>query len=376
MTFTDGTPREFSASRLECLVMTVVPERGEGESVAVVPRRRVSGEEYTAWAIILALILFILYRHYVSGAIAGLGLYLILDRVSESFAKRFSRGAVRPLALLVVALSTAAIVIGAVALLMTVMRHGAGNIAALMTQMAEILESTRAWLGSFGNQVIPEVLTDAEDFKATVAAWLKTHAQTVRMATGVVGIGLVHIIMGALLAVLVFFRHVTHKDDDHRGPLALQLVDKVDRFAHAFGRIAAAQLKISAVNTTLTSLYLLVALPMFGITVPFGKTLVLITFVCGLIPVAGNLISNTVITIISLGVSGGTAIASLTFLIVVHKLEYLINSRIVGAETDSEAWEILAAIIIGEATFGVGGVVLAPIVYAFVKRELRDLGLV
>jgi len=37
---------------------------------------------------------------------------------------------------------------------------------------------------------------------------------------------------------------------------------------------------------------------------------------------------------------------------------------------------ILAAIIIGEAAFGVGGVVLAPIVYAFVKRELADRGLV
>jgi predicted PurR-regulated permease PerM len=335
----------------------------------------VSGEEYAAWAIILALLGFVLYRHYVSGAIAGLALFLILDRVSESFAKRLSRGAVRPVALLVVALSTAAILIGAVALLITVMRHGAGNIAALMTQMADILESTRAWLGNFGEQMIPEVLTDAEDFKATVAAWLKTHAQALRAATGWLGLGLVHVIMGSLLAVLVFFRHVTHHDD-HRGPLARQLVDKVDRFSHAFGRIATAQLKISAVNTTLTGLYLLVALPMFGITVPFGKTLVVITFVCGLIPVAGNLISNTVITIISLGISGGTAIASLTFLIVIHKLEYLINSRIVGSETDSEAWEILAAIIIGEATFGVGGVVMAPIIYAFVKRELRDLELV
>lgn len=353
--------------------MTDVPV---GESVAVVPRRRVSGEEFAAWAIILALIVFILYRNYVSGAIAGLALFLILDRVSHSFSKRFSRGAVRPLALLVVSLTTAGLVIGAVAVLTTVLRQGAGNIAALMTQMAEILESTRAWLGSFGQQVIPEVLTDAEDFKTTVAAWLKTHAQSVRTATGWVGIGLVHILMGSLLAVLVFFRHLTHKDDDRRGPLALQLVDKVDRFAHAFGRIAAAQLKISAVNTTLTSLYLLVALPLFGITVPFGKTLVLITFVCGLIPVAGNLISNTVITIISMGVSVGTAVASLSFLVVIHKLEYLINSRIVGAETDSEAWEILAAIIIGEATFGVGGVVMAPIIYAFVKRELRDRGLV
>jgi predicted PurR-regulated permease PerM len=83
-----------------------------------------------------------------------------------------------------------------------------------------------------------------------------------------------------------------------------------------------------------------------------------------------------VIVILSLGISPGTAIASLVFLVLIHKLEYLINSRIVGGETDSQAWEILLAILIGETAFGVGGVVMAPIVYAFVKRELRERGLV
>lgn len=339
-------------------------------------RRDVSAPEIASWLIVGGLLLFILLRHYVSGAIAGLALYLILDRVSERFERRLSKGTGRPLALLVVTLITIAIVTGGIAVLITLLRHGVGNISDLMNQMAAILESTRAWLGKFGEQVIPEVLTDAEDFKKTVADWLKTHAQTVRAAGGWIGIGLVHIIMGSLLAILVFFRHVTHHDDERRGPLARFLAEKVDHFAHAFSQIAIAQLKISTVNTTLTGLYLLVALPLFGIHVPFGKTLVLITFLCGLIPVAGNLISNTVITIISMGVSVGTAVASLAFLIVIHKMEYLINSRIVGSETDSQAWEILAAIILGEAAFGVGGVVMAPIIYAFIKRELRDRGLV
>jgi predicted PurR-regulated permease PerM len=256
------------------------------------------------------------------------------------------------------------------------LRRGAGNVPAMMEQMAEILGSVRLWLGGFGTQLIPEVMTDAEDFKHTVMTWLKTHAQTLRAGSLWLGIGLVHMIMGVLLALLVFFRHITAHDEVNRGPLARQLVDKVDRFAHAFGRIATAQVKISAVNTLLTGLYLLVALPLFGIRIPFATTLVVITFLCGLIPVLGNLISNTVITILSLGISVGTAVASLTFLVVIHKLEYLINSRIVGGETDSQAWEILLAIIVGEAAFGVGGVVMAPIAYAFIKRELRDRGLV
>ena len=322
------------------------------------------------------LVLFILMQHLVAAAIMGMTLYLILDRVSERFAKWMSRGVVRPLALLAVTTIAASLITGGIMLTATMLRRGAGNVPEMMEQMAEILGSVRLWLGGLGRQFIPEVMTDAEDFKATVVAWLKTHAQTLRAGSLWLGIGLVHMIMGGLLAILVFFRHITHHDDENRGPLARQLVDKVDRFAHAFGRVATAQIKISAVNTTLTGIYLLVILPLFGIRVPFATTLVILTFICGLIPVLGNLISNTVITILSMGVSIGTAVASLSFLVIIHKLEYLINSRIVGGETDSQAWEILAAIIIGEAAFGVGGIVMAPIIYAFAKRELRDRGLV
>jgi predicted PurR-regulated permease PerM len=339
-------------------------------------RKRLPWEDIVAYAIIGTGLLFVLMQHLVSAVIVGLTLYLILDRVSARFHGRMSRGIVRPLALLTVAVITGAIVTAAVFLLVTMLRRGAGNVPAMMEQMADILGSVRLWLGGLGRQFIPEVMTDAEDFKVTVQSWLKTHAQTVRAGSLWLGVGLVHMIMGGLLAILVFFRHITHHDEDTRGPLARALVDKVDRFAHAFGQVATAQIKISAVNTILTGIYLLVLLPLFGIRIPFATTLIVITFLCGLIPVLGNLISNTVITILSMGISIGTAVASLTFLVVIHKLEYLINSRIVGGETDSQAWEILLAIIIGEAAFGVGGIVLAPIVYAFAKRELRDRGLV
>lgn len=335
-----------------------------------------SWEEIAAYAIVGFGILFVIWQHLVSALIVGLTLFLILDRVSERFQGRMSRGIVRPLALLTVTFATALVATAAIALVMSVVRSGATNVPAMMEQMADILGSVRIWLGGLGRQFIPEVLTDAEDFKLTVATWLKTHAQTLRAGSLWLGMGLVHVIMGTLLALLVFFRHVTHHDAETSGPLARHLRDKVDRFAHAFGRIALAQVKISGVNTLLTGIYLLVILPLFDIRIPFGTTLVVITFICGLIPVLGNLISNTVITILSMGISIGTAAASLTFLVLIHKLEYLINSRIVGGETDSQAWEILLAIIVGEAAFGIPGIVMAPIIYAFVKRELRERGLV
>jgi predicted PurR-regulated permease PerM len=340
----------------------------------VVVSRRPQAVEIAAWALLASLLFFVLFEHLVSAAVVALALYGILEGVTKRMSRRLGSTA-RPLAVVVVTMLTAAIIFGAIALTVTMIRHGASNIPDMMNQMAEILGSVQLWLGGLGHEFIPDVMTDAEDLKLMIATWLKTHAQTLRAGGLYIGMGVVRSIMGILLAVLVFFRHVTHHEE-RQGLLARHLSEKMERFSDAFARVATAQLKISALNTTLTAIYLFVLLPLFGVHVPFSSTLVLVTFVCGLIPVIGNLVSNTVITILSMGVSISTAFASLAFLVIIHKLEYLVNSRIVGGETDSQAWEILMAIIIGEAAFGVGGVVLAPIVYAFVKRELADRGLV
>ena len=357
-------------------IVPILPDAPVEAAPEPAPRAPVTREEIAAWILVGGAIVFVLVQHLISALVAGLSLYLILDRVSRSFSRRLSGSTARPLALLIVALVTVGVGIGAVALAVSLVRHSAVTIPNMMNQMANILDSTRTRLGTIGDDIIPEVLTDADNAKDAIAGWLKTHAQEMRAAGGWISVGLVHMIMGILLAILAFLRHVTKHDEHARGPLARMLFEKIGRFCEAFARVAVAQIKISGVNTTLTAIYLLVLLPMFGIHVPFGTTLVLVTFICGLVPVLGNLISNTVITILSLGVSFGTAIASLVFLVLIHKLEYLINSRIVGGETDSQAWEILMAIIIGETAFGAGGVVLGPIIYAFVKRELRERALV
>jgi predicted PurR-regulated permease PerM len=354
----------------------LAPVKGPEPVLVRRPGGRPSNEEIAAWILVGGLIIYVMFARVVPAVVGGLALYLILDRLSHTFSKRLPGTAARPLALILVTLVGGGFIIGAIAFAVSFLRHHVDRVPAVMTEMANILQSTRAWLGGYGDQIIPEVMTDAENIKGAMAEWLKTHAGALKVAGGTFSIGVVHLIMGMLLAIMVFFRHVTHHDDPPRGALAAALVEKVERFAASFSQIATAQIKISAMNTLLTGLYLFVVLPMFGKRLPFSTTIVLITFICGLIPVLGNLISNTVIVILSLGISVGTAIASLTFLVLIHKLEYLINSRIVGGHTDSEAWEILLAILLGETAFGVSGVVMAPIVYAFVKGELRDRGLI
>ena len=102
----------------------------------------------------------------------------------------------------------------------------------------------------------------------------------------------------------------------------------------------------------------------------------MVTFITGLMPVVGNLISNVVIVVVSLSYSLNVAIGSLLFLIVIHKLEYFLNARIVGSRIECHAWELLLAMLAMEAAFGIAGVVAAPIYYAYLKDELSDRGLV
>lgn len=52
----------------------------------------------------------------------------------------------------------------------------------------------------------------------------------------------------------------------------------------------------------------------------------------------GNIIFNTVITIVALSVSFYVAAVALLYLVATHKLEYFLNARIVGGEIRARAW--------------------------------------
>ena len=183
--------------------------------------------------------------------------------------------------------------------------------------------------------------------------------------------------MGIALGLLVFFHGGGEEADDGKKPLARELSTRVSRLAASFRAVVKAQVEISAINTTLTAIYLFAIVPLAsGERLPLSGTLVVVTFLAGLLPVVGNLLSNTAVVVISLGVSPWLALGSLGFLVVVHKLEYLVNAKLVGQRVHAAAWEILLAIIVFEVAFGIPGVVMAPVVYAWAKAELEAENLV
>jgi predicted PurR-regulated permease PerM len=85
-----------------------------------------------------------------------------------------------------------------------------------------------------------------------------------------------------------------------------------------------AQITISLINTALTAIFLM------AVHMPHAPLLIAVTFLCGLVPIVGNLLSNTIIVFVALTMSLKLAISALIFLVVIHKLEYLLNSKIIG----------------------------------------------
>ncbi len=159
-------------------------------------------------------------------------------------------------------------------------------------------------------------------------------------------------------------------------PLRFELRRRAGLFIEAFRQIVVAQFFIAAFNALCTAVFLLGLLPLFGTQMPYVGSLVALTFFAGLVPIVGNLLCNGVLTLAGVSISPTVGLACLAFLIVIHKFEYFINAKVVGVRTSTAAWELLAVMFIGEAVFGITGLVAAPLYYAYAKKELQMARLV
>jgi predicted PurR-regulated permease PerM len=146
-----------------------------------------------------------------------------------------------------------------------------------------------------------------------------------------------------------------------------QLLARFATFYGSFATVMGAQIIISAINTTLTAIFVAV------VGLPYAVVVIGVTFLCGMIPVLGNLISNTIIVSIGFTVSPGMALLALAFLIVIHKLEYFLNSQIIGNRIEYPLWATLLGIVVGERLMGVPGMILAPVILHYIKSEAAAL---
>jgi predicted PurR-regulated permease PerM len=323
-----------------------------------------------AWILSACALVAALALHLLPALLAGLLVYelvhVIAPRLPRTRERRGKLVAVALLAVGVVSLLTL-LMFGAVAFL----RSDVGSLSHLLQRLAEIVEGSR---GRLPDWVVGAMPGDADSLKAAIIAWLREHAAELRSLGGDAGRVVAHILIGMLIGAMVSLREGMPVEEG--GPLARALRGRAAHLGDAFRGVVFAQVRISALNALFTAVYLVGVLPLMGVDLPLRKTLVGITFIVGLLPVVGNLISNTIVVIVSLSVSLSVAISSLAFLVVIHKFEYFLNARIVGRQIRASAWELLLAMLVMEAAFGIPGLIAAPIYYAYLKDELTARGLV
>lgn len=181
------------------------------------------------------------------------------------------------------------------------------------------------------------------------------------------------LIIGLVVAVSLFInaRWETESDPDvMKGSIYSTVVRELAlRFATFYGsfaRVIGAQILISFINTVLTSVFLI------WNGFPYAMVIIVLTFLCGLLPIIGNILSNTLIVgaAFTMPEAGPRmALFALIFLVVIHKLEYFLNSKIIGDRIRNPMWLTLIGIILGEKLMGIPGMILAPVVLHYIKVE-------
>jgi predicted PurR-regulated permease PerM len=184
----------------------------------------------------------------------------------------------------------------------------------------------------------------------------------------------VFMIIAIVCAVSIFFNsRLDLSRDPHKVSNNLYSVwcDEISArftaFYQSFATVIGAQMTISAINTVLTAIFV------FAAGIPYAPVIIGLTFLCGLFPIVGNVVSNTVIVFLAFIVSGRLAIFALIFLVVVHKLEYFLNSKIIGARIRNPIWLTLIGLIIGEKLMGVPGMILSPVVLNYIRVEMSKI---
>jgi predicted PurR-regulated permease PerM len=181
---------------------------------------------------------------------------------------------------------------------------------------------------------------------------------------------LVAFIIGVVVAVSLFLNTRVEPDADPEtgrdnlySQTFLEVVARFRTFYQSFKTVMGAQIVISLINALLTSIFLV------WNQFPYAPVLAGLTFLLGLLPIVGNLMSNTLIVSVGFTITPRMAFFALIFLVVIHKFEYFLNSKIIGDRIKNPMWLTLLGLLIGEKLMGIPGMILAPVVLHYIKVE-------
>lgn len=212
--------------------------------------------------------------------------------------------------------------------------------------------------------------TDYASLKSAALSEAQEGFAVVGRYAGVASLQFVYMAAGLVVALSIFLG--SGWTADRRTPVVpgslyaavtQELTLRFQSLYDSFAKVMGAQILISAINTVLTAAFL-------GFNrYPHAGLLTALVFQCGLIPIVGNILSNVVIVGVGFTISARTGLSALVFLVLIHKLEYFLNSKIIGTRINSPMWLTLIGLLVGEKLMGISGMILAPVLLHFLGVE-------
>jgi predicted PurR-regulated permease PerM len=237
--------------------------------------------------------------------------------------------------------------------------------------LPEIADTTIPAVVNFAEkQGIELPFTDYASLKTLALSEVKEKVANVGRYARAAAFQFALLIMGLVVAVSLFVsaRWEVENDpdvvkDSLYSTVVRELIVRFETFYSSFARVIGAQIVISTINTVLTAIFVI------WNGYHYVMVIMVLTFLCGLLPIVGNIMSNTLIVGVGFTVSPKVALFALVFLVVIHKLEYFLNSKIIGDRIRNPMWLTLIGLVLGEKLMGVPGMILAPVVLHYIKVE-------
>ena len=324
-----------------------------------------------SYIIVAVGLLLVIPLHLLPCFIAGFLVYEIVNALTPFFEKFIHGRRARLVVVALLSLIVVLLLIGGVGSLVGFILHDIRGASALSYRVTLVLQELQNQLAIYLPGYLPN---GVEQLQNEIMEWFHRNFALLQYTGKYVMHAFVTMLIGMVLGAILSLHQVMPKDQ--RSTFKDELMTRIVTLGDAFRNIVFAQVKISVINTILSGIFLVILLPIFGVHLPFAKTLVILTFVLGLLPVIGNLTSNTLVFIAGLTVSLPVALVTLGYLVTIHKFEYFLNAKIVGGKINANSWEILIAMLIFQGAFGLAGLVAAPIYYAYLKSELEKVELI
>src|SRR5688500_9111210 len=231
-----------------------------------------------SWVIIFGGLLLVLPLRLLPSLLAGLLVFELVNMLTRQL-QRLSEGrrarwlAVALLGTLVVSVRSL-IFAGAFSFLL----HEAENPGASLDKFMVVVDRARGQLPPFIDAYLP---ASAAEFRVAIGQWMSKHLSDLQLVGKDAAHMFVTLLIGMVLGAIIALRPAP--DVTKRKPSASAPFVRLHFMVQSFRTLVFAQITTSLINTFFTVIFLAVVLPMFGIKLPLTKTLIVLTFLPGLL---------------------------------------------------------------------------------------------